>query len=188
MISCGFSSSGTKCSAQAHSTPTGREKSILASTSGCHRIWSGRRRSPSTKPTLSRGPSSAWPWEQATGSLSTYTTRASGAIACAISCTQSWVGQAGAEVEELPDARLAGQEADHAADERPVVADGSRDVGQGRKQLPCGLPVGGEVVLAAQDVVVDPGDVRRRRINAACRPRAASGQPCHHLGIRVMLM
>ena len=96
-------------------------------------------------------------------------------------------GQAGTEVEELADARLAGQEADHAADERPVVADGSRDVGQGGEQLLRGVAVGGEVVLAAEDVVVDPGDVRRRRINAACRPRAASGQPCHHLGIRVML-
>jgi hypothetical protein len=96
-------------------------------------------------------------------------------------------GQAGAEVEELADARLAGQEADHPADERPVVADGSRDAGQGREQLLRGLPVGGEVVLAAKDAVLDPGHVRRRRINAAGRPRAASSQPCHHLGIRAML-
>ena len=40
-----------------------------------------------------RCPSSAWPCEQTTGSLSTYTTRASGAIACAISCTQFCVGR-----------------------------------------------------------------------------------------------
>jgi hypothetical protein len=55
-------------------------------------------------------------------------------------------GQARAEVEELADPRLSGQEADHAADERPVVADDPRDVGEGGEQLLRGLPVGGEII------------------------------------------
>ena len=77
-------------------------------------------------------------------------------------------GQAGAEVEKLADARLAGQVAHHAADERPVVADDPRDVGERGEQLLRGPPVGGEVILAAQNVVVDPGDVRHRGIDAGC--------------------
>ena len=91
-------------------------------------------------------------------------------------------GQAGAEVEKLADPRLARQEANHAADKRPVVADDPRDVGKGSEQLPRGLPVGGEVVLAAENVVIDPGDVRYRRIDAGC-PRATPTQQCHHLDI-----
>jgi hypothetical protein len=74
-------------------------------------------------------------------------------------------GKASPEVEELADARRASQEADHAADEQPVVAYGARDVRERGEQLLRSLPVGGEVVLAAKEVVVDPGDVRHRRIN-----------------------
>jgi hypothetical protein len=59
-------------------------------------------------------------------------------------------GQAGPEAEELADARLGGQEADYATDERPVVADDPRDVREGGKQLLRGLPAGGEVVLSPQ--------------------------------------
>ena len=85
------------------------------------------------------------------------------------------VSETGYSDEELADARLVGQEADHAADERPVVADDPADVGQGGEQLLRGLAVGGEVVLAAEDVVVDPGDVGHGCIDAG-RPRAVSAQ------------
>ena len=91
-------------------------------------------------------------------------------------------GQAGAEVEKLADARLPSQEADHPADERPVVTDHPRDIGERGGQLLRGPPVGREVVLAAQNVVVDPGHVRHRRIDAS-QPRAVSAHPYHHLGI-----
>jgi hypothetical protein len=55
--------------------------------------------------------------------------------------------RASAEVEKLAGARLAGHEADRAADEGPIVADDARDVGQRGEQPLRGLPVGGEVVL-----------------------------------------
>jgi len=70
-------------------------------------------------------------------------------------------GQAGADVEELPDPGLAGQVLDRAAQERPVGPHPGQDVRVGLQRLLSGLPVGGEVVLAAQLVVVHAGGCRR---------------------------
>jgi hypothetical protein len=69
-------------------------------------------------------------------------------------------GKAGADVEELPDARLARQVADRAGQERPVGAHGQGQVRVRLQRPVTGLPVGGEMVLAAQPVVIDPGDMR----------------------------
>jgi hypothetical protein len=79
-------------------------------------------------------------------------------------------GQAAAEVQELPDALVPGQVPHRPAEERPVVARDRRHV-RDHGDKPLGrLPVGGEVVLTAEQVVVDPGHVRRPRIDAA-RPQ-----------------
>ena len=67
---------------------------------------------------------------------------------------------AGADVEELADARLPGQVTHRAGQEGAVGADRVDDVRIGLDRLLAGRPVGGEVVLAAQPVVVDAGDMR----------------------------
>ena len=77
-------------------------------------------------------------------------------------------GNAGADVEELPDSRLAGEVADGAPEKRPVGAGGEARVRVDLEHCLGGDAVGGEVVLAAEQVVVHPGlvrdaDVERRR-------------------------
>jgi hypothetical protein len=74
-------------------------------------------------------------------------------------------GQAAAEVDELPDARLVRQVTDDPADERPVVTDDSRHVRRYLEQPLGRLPVDGEIVLAAEQVVVNPGDIRPGRVD-----------------------
>jgi len=69
-------------------------------------------------------------------------------------------GDPGADVEELPDAGLRGQVAHGPAEERAVAADAHSHERVGRHELLGQLAVGGEVVLAAEPVVVDPGDMR----------------------------
>jgi acyl-CoA dehydrogenase len=74
-------------------------------------------------------------------------------------------GQPGAEVEELADAR-GGRPGRRRADELPIVPD---QVRQRRVQLghpPAHVPVGSEIVLPAQPVVVDTGDARPGHIDA----------------------
>jgi hypothetical protein len=70
--------------------------------------------------------------------------------------------QPGPDVEELPDPRLAGQVADRAPEEAPVLLDGAAHhvLAEHVEGPPRGLPVGREVVLAAEHVVVHPRDVR----------------------------
>lgn len=75
------------------STATGRSKSISPRTPGSERISSGLRQSPSTIATRFGSASSALPCVATTGSLSTYTTRASGAWRSATSCTFSCAGR-----------------------------------------------------------------------------------------------
>jgi hypothetical protein len=58
-------------------------------------------------------------------------------------------GQAGADVQELADARLAGQVADGPGEKRPGGAGDLDDPGEGLTELLGDLTVGGEVVLAA---------------------------------------
>ncbi len=69
-------------------------------------------------------------------------------------------GQSCADVQELPDARLAGEEPHGAREELPV---GHGGPGQGRyetQDLIADFLVDGVVVLAAQPVVPDAGRVR----------------------------
>jgi hypothetical protein len=78
-----------------------------------------------------------------------------------------WVGrQAPAEVDELPDACLVGEVADDAADEGPVIPDDSCHIRHRRDKLLRRLPVDGEIVLAAEQVIINPGDIRPGDINA----------------------
>ena len=67
--------------------------------------------------------------------------------------------QPGADVEELPDATLAGQVPHDPGQERPVRPHVGLDPRVGGDRLLGRLPVGGEIILAAQPVVVDPGRV-----------------------------
>ena len=71
-------------------------------------------------------------------------------------------GQAGADVEELADARLPGQVPDRAGEEGPGGAGVLHDRREGLEHLVADLAVDGEVVLAAQPVVPDPGRLRHR--------------------------
>jgi hypothetical protein len=73
-------------------------------------------------------------------------------------------GQARGDVEQLPEAGLADQVADHAAEQVALGAHAHLDGGQLGDDLIGDGPVGGEVVLAAEQVVVHPGDVRARGV------------------------
>jgi hypothetical protein len=73
--------------------------------------------------------------------------------------------QARADVEELPQAGVAGQEPDCAAEEGAILARGDARVGRLEQHL-CGrLPVGGEIALAADEIVIDPSGMRPARID-----------------------
>ena len=67
---------------------------------------------------------------------------------------------AGPDVEELPDPRLGGQVADRAGHEGTVGAHRVDQVRIGLQRRVAGRPVHRVVVLAAEPVIVDPGDVR----------------------------
>src|SRR5262249_11996996 len=69
-------------------------------------------------------------------------------------------GDSGADVEELADAGLAGQEPHGAPEEGPVGAHGRTEVGVEGDDRAGDVAIGLEVVVAAQPVVVDTGDVR----------------------------
>jgi hypothetical protein len=78
-------------------------------------------------------------------------------------------GQAGADVQELPDAGLGGQVVHRAAEELALRADAGQDRRVCRDDLLGSLAIGGEVVLPAQPVVVDPGDVSRADVDPGRR-------------------
>src|SRR5438132_842166 len=69
-------------------------------------------------------------------------------------------GQAGADVQELADALAGGEVVDHPGHEVAVGPHRGRQVGPHPGDVGGRLPVRGEVVLTAQQVVVDPGGVR----------------------------
>ena len=75
--------------------------------------------------------------------------------------------QAAAEIEELPDPALGGQVTHHPAEKRPVVTRNRRDVGNRLDEPPGRLAVGGEIIFTTEQVIVNPGDVRRGRVNTA---------------------
>jgi hypothetical protein len=78
-------------------------------------------------------------------------------------------GQPRAQVQELADARVAGRPGDRRAQELPVAPNQVPHAGIEDEQLLGELPVGGEVVLPAQPVVVDAGDVRSCDVNPGRR-------------------
>jgi hypothetical protein len=73
--------------------------------------------------------------------------------------------QPGADVEKLADARLGRQVADGPHQECPVRAHGRVHIGICPDRLIACHPVHGKVVLAAQPVVVHPGDMRDRGVD-----------------------
>ena len=90
--------------------------------------------------------------------------------------------QAGADIEELPDARLGHQPGHGPVHERPVGADITDHSRPDRDDRFGRLPVSSEVVLAAQPVVIDPGRMRHisPEVNHAMvwrRPRNSHAQP-----------
>src|SRR3712207_4680003 len=90
-------------------------------------------------------------------------------------------GQAGADVEELPDAHLAGEERDRPRLERPGVAGRPHDAREDADHLVADGAVDLEVVLAAEPVVPDPRGVRHAGVDLRHTPgrgpacRRASG-------------
>ena len=77
--------------------------------------------------------------------------------------------QPGADVQELPDARLAGQVPDRPPQEGPVRPGLGHDARQHRRNLVASLPVGRVVVRAAQPVIPDPRRMRHRRVQPGAR-------------------
>jgi len=75
-------------------------------------------------------------------------------------------GDAGADVEELGDPGLGREEAHGPGQERPVGPDRRDDARIGGHDRIAGRAVGGEVVLAAEPVIVHAGAVRHGRVNA----------------------
>src|SRR5690606_12582443 len=62
----------------------------------------------------------------------------------------------GADVKELPDSRLGGEVPDAAEQKTAVLLRTDPDGGKGLLDFIGGAPVGGEIVLSAQQVVVHP--------------------------------
>jgi hypothetical protein len=81
--------------------------------------------------------------------------------------------QPGPNVEELPDPGLAGQVTHGAPEERTVRPDPGNDRRVRRDRLLSGLPVGGEIVLPAEPVVVDAGRMRNAGVEVRGRTRFA---------------
>ena len=77
--------------------------------------------------------------------------------------------QAGADVQELADPGLAHQVPHRPPQEGPVPARRADDVRMSRDHTFSGYPVDGEVILPAQPVVIDPGDVRHGGVHPGRR-------------------
>jgi hypothetical protein len=69
-------------------------------------------------------------------------------------------GQARADAQQLPEPDLADQAADHPAEDVTLGPHPKLERGDRREHPVTDRPVGLEVVLPAEHVVVDPGDVR----------------------------
>jgi hypothetical protein len=78
-------------------------------------------------------------------------------------------GQPGTDVEELPDAGFGGQVPDGAAEECPVLSRRDPDERRVPQHLRRRLPVGREVILAADEVVVHPGGMGPGRVDLGRR-------------------
>ena len=73
---------------------------------------------------------------------------------------------AGADVEKLPDPGLGGQESGRPGEERPVGPHRLDDSRVGGDNGVAGRPVSGEIVLAAEPVVMHARTMRDARIDA----------------------
>jgi hypothetical protein len=73
-------------------------------------------------------------------------------------------GQPGADVDDLADAARAHQEVDNPLEETPVVMARQLAIGEELHQFLRRVAIGLEVVLPAEQVVVDPGHVRHRYV------------------------
>ncbi len=82
-------------------------------------------------------------------------------------------GDARAEVEELPDARLGGQVGYSAAEKCPVLPGRDRDRRIQLDKLPAEFPISRIVILTTEPKTVDTGCIRYRRIDPRSR-RAGS--------------
>jgi hypothetical protein len=72
---------------------------------------------------------------------------------------------AGPDIQELPDPRLARQETHCPAQERPVRAGRYAQVRRGLQSLITHYPVSGKIVLPAKPVVIHPGLVGDAGVN-----------------------
>jgi hypothetical protein len=79
--------------------------------------------------------------------------------------------QAGPEVEELPDTGLAGQEPDGPAEESAAGLGEITDLRELAEHRVGGVAVGGEIVLAAEQVIPDPGTVRHADVQPGMQIR-----------------
>jgi hypothetical protein len=83
--------------------------------------------------------------------------------------------QAGTDVKQLRDAGLADQVAHHAAEHGTLRLHADLDFRDRRDDLVAERPVGGEIVLTAEQVVIDPRHVRTGRI----KPPGGNFTSCH---------
>jgi hypothetical protein len=74
--------------------------------------------------------------------------------------------QARADVNELADAGLSGEEPDRVLEELPVLQGGQRDIGRGPEHQPGRFPVGVGVLVPAEVVIPHARDVRDCLVNA----------------------
>ena len=127
------------------------------------RVAATSRMSPSTTVT----PESPWAARarscaRTTASLSTYATRGP-ALTVRAAVRVRLGGHAGAQVDELRDP-LPGRPSGGPGEELPVLAHHVGRDGDHGEQLLRDFPVDGEIVLAVQQVVINPGDGRRSGI------------------------
>jgi len=74
----------------------------------------------------------------------------------------------GADVEELANSCLSGEVVDHPPEERPVRPRGETELRPYLERFLGGGPVRSVVVLAAEQVVIDPGMVRLAGVERRC--------------------
>ena len=90
---------------------------------------------------------------------------------------------AGADVDELADARLLREEPHRTAQESPVRPAGSRDPRVQGLHPGAQLAVGRQVMRPAQPVVIDPRDARLGRIDSGLPPAREPARASHVLAL-----
>jgi hypothetical protein len=87
-------------------------------------------------------------------------------------------GQAGSDVEKLPDAGLADQVADHPAQDGPLGLDADLNLGKAADNPVADLAVSREIVLPAEQVVVHPSRVGTRGVKGVVGRFGAHESDC----------